>query len=64
MKTSLIIRDDLLKEAMRVTGEKEKTAVIHRGLEELINAAARMRLIALGGRMPKASSGRRRRGKE
>jgi Arc/MetJ family transcription regulator len=61
MKTALIIRDELLREAMSVTGLKEKTAVIHLGLEELVRKAARKRLAALGGSMRTARAPRRRR---
>ena len=46
---------------MAVTGIKEKTAVIHRGLEELVNKAARQRLIKLGGLMKSPRALRRRR---
>lgn len=61
MKTSLIIDDELIKEAKRVTGISEKTALIHRGLEELIRKASRERLIKLGGTIKNATAGRRRR---
>lgn len=61
MKTTVILKDELVKEAMQVTGLKEKTAVIHLGLMELINRAARERLIALGGSLKSASAPRRRR---
>jgi Arc/MetJ family transcription regulator len=61
MKTTIILKDHLIKEAMAVTGIKEKTAVIHRGLEELINNAARQRLIKLGGKLKTAQAPRRRR---
>jgi len=61
MKTTIILKDELVREAMAVTGIKEKTAVIHRGLEELINKAARMRLAKLGGSMKTARAPRRRR---
>ena len=61
MKTSLNIRDDLLIAAMRVSGVKEKTAVIHLGLEELIRKAARERLINLAGTARRAKVARRRR---
>lgn len=49
MKTTMNLRDDLVKEAMEATGIAEKTALVHRGLEELIKKAALQRLIALGG---------------
>ncbi len=62
MKTTIILKDDLVQKAMQATGIKEKTAVIHRGLEELINKAARQRLIKLGGSMRDAQVPRRRRG--
>ena len=49
MKTSLNLQDDLLKQAMEATGLSEKTALIHLGLKELIQKAARERLIKLQG---------------
>ena len=61
MKTSLVIDDSLLAEAMRASGVRQKTAVIHLGLQELINRAAKRRLALLGGTMPTARAGRRRR---
>ena len=60
LKTTMNIRDDLLKEAMEVTGIKEKTALVHRGLQELINRARIQRLINLGGTDPKAKAASRR----
>lgn len=44
-----------------MTGIKEKTALIHAGLQALIEKKACERLIALGGSDPKATAGRRRR---
>lgn len=61
MKTSLILKDEILKEAILATGVKEKTALIHMGLQELINKAARERLSRLGASLPAAKAGRRRR---
>ena len=49
MKTSLNLQDDLLKQAMEATGLSEKTALIHLGLKELIQKAARERLLKLQG---------------
>jgi len=49
MKTTMNLKDDLLKQAMEATGVKEKTALVHLGLQELIRKAAYNRLIALGG---------------
>jgi hypothetical protein len=60
MKTTLNLKDELIKAAMTVTGIKEKTALIHRGLEELIRTAAYHRLIAFGGSDPKAKAAPRK----
>ena len=60
-KTTLNIREDLLQEAAEVTGVREKTALIHLGLETLIKNAARARLAKLGGTLRNASAPRRRR---
>ncbi len=51
MRTTLDLREDLLKEAMKLTDQKEKTAVIHMALEALIEKAARQDLIAMGGKI-------------
>ena len=61
MRTTVIIKDDVLKKAADLTGIREKTALLHAGLEALIEKKARERLAALGGSDPKAESGRRRR---
>lgn len=61
MRTTIIIKDDVLEQAAEMTGIKEKTALIHAGLQALIEKKARERLIALGGSDPKAKAGRRRR---
>ncbi|OHB75978.1 MAG: antitoxin [Planctomycetes bacterium RBG_16_59_8] len=49
MRTTLILRDDLVEEARRLTNIREKTALIHQGLEALIEKFARARLRLLGG---------------
>ena len=49
MRTTLNINDDLLKQAARLSGIIEKTAVIHAGLEALIARESARRLAALGG---------------
>ena len=61
MKTTLNIKKELLEEASKATGIVEKTALIHYGLEELINIAARKRLINLGGIMKNAKAAKRAR---
>jgi Arc/MetJ family transcription regulator len=49
MKTTLNVDDKLLEEAQRLSGIKEKTAVVHAGLQALIALASARRLAALGG---------------
>ena len=49
MRTTLNIDDDLLADAMRRTGVKEKTSVVRMGLEMLIQHDAAQRLAALFG---------------
>jgi Arc/MetJ family transcription regulator len=61
MRTTLNLDDSLVAEAMRLTGLKEKTAVIHAGLEALIRRESASRLAALGGTDPKAQGPQRRR---
>lgn len=61
MKTTMNLKDDIVREAARVTGISEKTALVHHGLRELIRKAARERLIRLGGSDPKVSVPKRRR---
>ena len=60
MRTTLNIDAQLLDEARRVTGIKEKTAVIELGLRRLVEEAARRRLAALGGTVKSARAPRRR----
>jgi len=49
MRTTLNINDDLLQEAQRVTGIKERTALIHEGLKALIERESARRLAQLAG---------------
>ena len=49
MRTTLNINDDTLKKAIRLTGIKEKTALVHRGLEAIIAMESSKRLAKLGG---------------
>jgi hypothetical protein len=48
MRTTLILKDDLIEKAAALTGVREKTALVHLGLETLIAQENRKRLIALG----------------
>jgi len=61
MRTTLILRDDLVRKATRLTGVSEKTALVHAGLEALIAREAARRLAALGGSEPRLEVPRRRR---
>jgi Arc/MetJ family transcription regulator len=48
MRSTLNIDDELLREAQRLSGLKEKTAVVHAGLHALIARESARRLAALG----------------
>lgn len=61
MRTTLNINDDVLQEASRVTGIKEKTALIMLGLKSLIAREAARRLGQLGGTQKSLRLIRRRR---
>ncbi len=41
MRTTLIIPDELMKDLMEETGEKSKTVLVRRSLEEMLNGFAR-----------------------
>jgi len=49
MRTTLNIEDDLLNRASKLTGIKEKTSLVRRGLESLIAIESGKRLARLGG---------------
>ena len=49
MRTTLIIEDQLIEKASRLTGIKQKTTLVKLGLEALIAGESRKRLAALGG---------------
>ena len=61
MRTTLNVDDDLLAEACRLSGIREKTAVLRAGLEALIARDSARRLAALGGTEPALSPAPRRR---
>ncbi|MEN3940912.1 type II toxin-antitoxin system VapB family antitoxin [Prosthecobacter sp. SYSU 5D2] len=52
MRTTLILDEDLIAKAGRLTGITEKTKLVHMGLEALITRESSRRLAALGGSMP------------
>lgn len=49
MRTTLNLDADLIAEAQRLTGMKERTALIHEGLRSLIERESARRLARLGG---------------
>ncbi len=61
MRTTLILDDALLERARNLTGLKEKTAMVHAGLEALIARESARRLAALGGTQKGLRPARRRR---
>jgi Arc/MetJ family transcription regulator len=61
MRTTLNLDASLVEEARQLTGIQEKTALLHAGLEVLIQREAARRLAALGGTEPRLRPARRRR---
>ena len=61
MRSTLNLDDQLVEKARRLTGIKEKTALLHAGLEALVVRASAQRLAALGGTERKLAPIRRRR---
>jgi len=51
MRTTLIIPDDLLKNLMDETGERSKTLLVRRSLEEMLRRVRRENLKGLRGKM-------------
>ena len=52
MRTTINLDETLLAEAQRLTGQRERTAVIREGLKALIERESARRLARLGGRDP------------
>jgi Arc/MetJ family transcription regulator len=61
MRTTIILEEELMDEARRLTGIEEKTLLVHEGLRALIARESARRLAQLGGSDPDASAGPRRR---
>jgi Arc/MetJ family transcription regulator len=61
MRTTINLDDQLLGEAQRITGMKERTALIHAGLRALIERESARRLARLGGSEPQLQPIPRRR---
>lgn len=61
MRTTLNLDDKLVERAQRLSGIRGKTAVLHAGLEALIQRESARRLAALGGSEPELQPVPRRR---
>lgn len=61
MRTTVVLDDDLLAEAQRLTGMKEKTALVREGLTALIERESARRLARLGASEPDLGPVARRR---
>lgn len=61
MRTTVNIDNDLLAEAQRITGVKEKATLLREGLKALIERESARRLAALGGSEPQLKVAQRRR---
>ena len=61
MRTTLNIDDELLAKAQRLSGLKERTALVREGLKALIERESARRLAQLGGTEPRLRSAPRRR---
>jgi Arc/MetJ family transcription regulator len=61
MRTTLILDDRLVEKARKLSGVREKTAVVRAGLEALIARESARRLAALGGSESHLRPVRRRR---
>ncbi len=62
MRTTLNIEDSLIDKASKLTGIKEKTALVKLGLEALIARESGKRLAMLGGTQKQLESIPRRKG--
>lgn len=64
MRTTLVLDDDLLAEAERLTGVKERTRLVREGLTALIERESARRLARLGATEPELTSIPRRRAED
>ena len=62
MRTTLNIEDNLIDKATKITGIKEKTALVKLGLEALIARESARRLAKLGGTQKQLRAIPRRKG--
>ncbi len=63
MRTTLNLDDAMIKKAASLTGVREKTSLVHLGLQALISRENHKRLAELGGTDPLSKPAPRRRPK-
>lgn len=63
MRTTLNIDDDLMSQAVELTGVKEKSALLKEGLKALIERESAKRLASLGASEPELTAVARRQSK-
>lgn len=63
MRTTIALDDDLVLEAQRLTGTREKSALVRQALTALIQAESARRLARLGGSEPDLVAPPRKRSK-
>jgi len=51
MRTTLDLNENLLEEAMKLSGEKTKTSVIHKALTDYINKTKSKGILEFGGKL-------------
>lgn len=61
MRTTVTLDDELMATAMRYTGIKERSVLIQKALQEMVQREAGRRMALLGGTDPTASTAPRRR---
>jgi Arc/MetJ family transcription regulator len=62
VRTTVTLDDEVLAKAAELTGVRETSALVRKGLESLIRSESARRLAALGGSDPTAEASPRRRG--
>ena len=61
MRTTLALDDELIEQAQKYTGIKEKSALVNQALKALVEREAGRRLARMGGSSPGLKAPRRRR---
>lgn len=62
MRTTVTLDDALVQKAIELSGTAERSTLVRRGLEALIERESARRLALLGGSDPKATAAPRHRG--